>query len=352
MSSTFSRHAGFTLIELMVALAVVAVLGAIAVVGYMKYTERAQGVDIVVRYDAIRTGVAARAQSAKSGDCAELAKGFDSANLAGSSARLAYGFEAVAGGYRPVLTVCAQAGTNGPQGVNTARGAYETLARNGVVEKNPVLTDSVVSFALRLTEGDQPLCALSQPAIRTACGDPVAVPTASAKTPATATVATPTPQAIAVPRLDPAALAAAVQALPVVQALPQAERQAVGDTAAQMAADPNYAKAVAEAIAQAPTGQPVGVPASAQVLTDFTARCPATKLGPPWPVADRILGTCPALYIANCNDCVAATVCPVSCGLTKGISPDVQKALDASWREARRRTCEAQYGAGSPRCAN
>jgi hypothetical protein len=178
------------------------------------------------------------------------------------------------------------------------------------------------------------------------------VPTASAKTPAAATVATPTPQAIAAPRLDPAALAAAVQALPVVQALPQAERQAVGDTAAQMAADPNYAKAVAEAIAQAPTGRPVGVPASAKALQDFTARCPATKLGPPWPAQDLIAGGCPANFLSNCNQCVPATTCPVSCGLTKGIGPDAQKALDASWRETRRRTCEAQYGAGDSRCAN
>lgn len=323
---------GFTLIELMVVMAIIAVLGAVAVVVYQKYIERARGVDIVVEYDAIRTAVAAQSQTAKLDDCAELAKGF-AALPAPAAATLSYGFEAVTGGYRPVLTVCAQAGKNGPQGVKTARSAYETLSKNGVVEKDPVLTDSVVSFALRLTDGGQVLCKTPPAQATTACGQPAT-------------------QAGTPPKADAAALAAAVQALPVVQALPQAEQQAVGSTAAQMAADPNYAKAVAEAIAQAPPGQPVGVPASAKALQDFTAQCPANKLGPPWPAVDNYVGgTCPASIVASCNQCGPAMICPVSCGLTRGIGPDAQKALDASWREMRRRTCEASRGAGNPSCA-
>lgn len=170
MNALRIRPSGFTLLELVIVVAVIAILGAIAVLGYQKYLERARGVDIVTRYDAIRTGVAARLQTARADDCAELAKSLDAANLGGAGATLAYGFEAVAGGYRPVLTVCAQAGSNGPQGVGSARGAYETLAKNGVVEKNPVLTDSVVSFALRLTQDDRALCKTVAASAATTCG--------------------------------------------------------------------------------------------------------------------------------------------------------------------------------------
>lgn len=170
MNARVCKPSGFTLIEIMVGLAIVAVLAAIAVVGYQKYVERAQGTDIVVRYDTIRTGVATKIQTARADDCAELAKGLDTGGLASGGATLGYGFEAVTGGYRPVLTVCAEAGKGGPQGVRAARGAYETLEKNGMAEKNPVITDSVVSFALRLTDGDAALCKTAPTQASATCG--------------------------------------------------------------------------------------------------------------------------------------------------------------------------------------
>jgi prepilin-type N-terminal cleavage/methylation domain-containing protein len=176
---------GFTLIELLTVVAILAVLGALAVVAYQKYTERARGVDIVEKYDALRTNAHAKLAQGQNDDCAKLAESLGTANLADQYATLSYGFEAVQGGYRPVLNVCAQVGNQGVQGVKAARGAYETLTKNGVVEQNPVLTDSVVSFALRLTDGDAALCKTAPAQTATTCGQTQPVAATAAQSVAT-----------------------------------------------------------------------------------------------------------------------------------------------------------------------
>lgn len=180
------RSRGFTLIELMTVVAIIAILGAVAVIGYQKYTARAQGADIIEKYDAIRTGVNAKALSDKVDDCAALVSALGNSNLSSDYAGLTYGFEAVKDGYRPVLNVCAQLDPAKPLAVKVAREAHDVLARNGVVEKNAVVTDSVVSFALRLTQGDAALCKTAPAQAATTCGQSQPVAQAPAQTPAPA----------------------------------------------------------------------------------------------------------------------------------------------------------------------
>lgn len=153
------------------AVTVIAVLAAIAITVYGHYTDRARGVEILGKYDAIRTGamVTARTRTVPAEDCAEISRALDSTNLSDRNATLSYAFEAVQGGFRPVLSVCAQAAQHGPAGVRTAREVYDTLSRNRMVENAPVLTDSVVSFALRLTDGDASLCKAYRPQPPSGC---------------------------------------------------------------------------------------------------------------------------------------------------------------------------------------
>jgi prepilin-type N-terminal cleavage/methylation domain-containing protein len=166
-----ARIRGFTIPEILTVVAVVAILGMIAIMGYQDYNSRARAADIVVKYDAIRSGVGAELAQASATNCDDLAKRLGTTNLKDEYARLDYGFEAVAGGFRPVLNVCAKADANGPAGIKVARGAHDTMVKTGRVERGAVLTDSVVSFALPLTDSGKAVCVVAPAAPKTACGD-------------------------------------------------------------------------------------------------------------------------------------------------------------------------------------
>jgi len=82
------------------------------------------------------------------------------------------------------LTVCAKAANHGAQGVKVARAAHDEFAKNMPIEAGAVLSDSVVSFALPLTDTKRVVCSQAPPASGSSCGDPVAAPS-SASNPAT-----------------------------------------------------------------------------------------------------------------------------------------------------------------------
>lgn len=149
--------------------AVIAVLALIAVVAYQKYDWRAQAADIVVKYDAIRSGVGADLAQGTAEKCADITARLGDANLKDLYAQLAIGFEAVSEGYRPVLTVCAKTDLHGAQGVAVARGAYDTLAKTARIEKGAVLTDTLVSFAVPLTDSNRAVCTSAPAATSSAC---------------------------------------------------------------------------------------------------------------------------------------------------------------------------------------
>jgi prepilin-type N-terminal cleavage/methylation domain-containing protein len=60
MTPKTGSQKGFTLLELVTVTAVVAVLGAVAVHLYGYYTDRARAVDIIGKFDAIRSGSTSR----------------------------------------------------------------------------------------------------------------------------------------------------------------------------------------------------------------------------------------------------------------------------------------------------
>ena len=68
-----ARQSGFTLIELMVTIGIVAALAAIAFVSYNSYVARARASEIVLKYVALRTGVGVDIATDGSTPCAALA---------------------------------------------------------------------------------------------------------------------------------------------------------------------------------------------------------------------------------------------------------------------------------------
>ncbi len=157
---TVNRCRGYTLVEIMVALAIIAVLGAVSVIAYGEYTAKAKAVDIVTQYEALRTRAATVLSNRTVEKCDDVQMMLNGRHPVGSShAALGYDFVKIADkAYRPVLAVCGKADA-GRDAVRVARAAHDSLARQAsAMEKDAVLTDSVVSFALRLTEGDQAVC--------------------------------------------------------------------------------------------------------------------------------------------------------------------------------------------------
>lgn len=201
-----AKMRGFTLIEILVAVGILGVLSAIAVMGYRHYIDRARAADIIEKFDAVRTRVGVTLTQITS-QCADIARQFDDKSLANQSARLSINLVAAEGGpgagWRPVMVVCARADRHGQQGVSAAREAHKVFSNNKQMESGAVLTESVVSFAVPLSQGKGSQCAVPFGATLDACGDPVAVPTAAAvKAPGQApaqAIATPTPQAVKVP---------------------------------------------------------------------------------------------------------------------------------------------------------
>ncbi len=314
-----SAARGFTMIEILLVVAVIAILGTIALtVGYQSYVRRAQASDIVLKYDAIRSGVGADLSPAAAGSCDELTKRVGTANLKSEYVRMAYGFEAVAGGgYRPVLTVCAKADANGDTGVKVARGAYDTLEKTGRMEKGAVLTETLVSFAVPLTDGGRAACAVAPAkAVTTACGDPV-VASASTAPVAAQPPAVTTPPAVTAP-----------------PALPPEEAKAVTAMAADLLKPENRAATIAlmEAIAKAPAGQPISVPGPNAGRAQVCNTPSATK--------DSFIGDCSKDFGGMCGNCFVDNVCEVTCGVFAPMSPAQREALQRSYRDSLRPLCE------------
>ncbi len=53
------KQRGFTIPEILSVVAIIGILGTVAIVGYQGYTARARASDIVLKYDALRSGAGA-----------------------------------------------------------------------------------------------------------------------------------------------------------------------------------------------------------------------------------------------------------------------------------------------------
>jgi len=152
------RWRGFTLLELLFAVAIVGILIAIAYPVYRDYQARARASDIVVKYDALKEAIAADLTQGPMNSCAELVTRVSQGNLQDVYAELAIGFEQGTDGYRAVFAVCADEAHQGVGGVAVARAAHDVFAKSNRVEKGAVLGNTLVSFAVPLTRADTVAC--------------------------------------------------------------------------------------------------------------------------------------------------------------------------------------------------
>jgi len=198
------RSRGFTLLEILLVIAIIGILGAVALVGYQSYVGRARASELALKFDAIRSNLSTATKAGIVAEqCQQVAGSVQPGNLATPYVAMDVSFEAVTGGFAPVLRVCATHAAHGTSGVNVARETHNLLSRGVRVSAGAVIGDSLVSFALPLTDGVAACKAPATAAAKPLCaGAPVVTPPAVVTQPATpvqapATAATAAPVVVA-----------------------------------------------------------------------------------------------------------------------------------------------------------
>lgn len=155
---------GFTLVEIIIVIAVIAILGAAAMGAYNRYVAKSQSSELSLKFDAVRTNVSVALKAGLVQEqCASVAANVDPANLKSEFAALDVAFEAVPGGFTPVMRFCATSSSHGTRGVDVAREAHTLLSRSAAIGKGAVIGEAAVSFTVGLAEGNV-ACKVAQPA--------------------------------------------------------------------------------------------------------------------------------------------------------------------------------------------
>lgn len=183
---------GFSLLEILVALGIVALLAQVAITSYAGYVARARAADLALVFDQMRTrtGVTTRGVGVID-SCAAVAQQIQSTPVESDYAAVDIAFEPVANGFTPMLRFCATSNAHGGRGINVTREAHNLLSRVTTMGKGAVVGEAAVSFAVPLADGAA-VCNVAPAASATpACVQraPVASNTASASPSSSTTAA-------------------------------------------------------------------------------------------------------------------------------------------------------------------
>ncbi len=161
--------AGFTLLEVIFVMAILAILAGIATPLYQGYQDRAKATDVISRYEEIRTRLLAETPG-QTPSCLDLDQNLPKDLYDDRYVNMSLGFvpSAEPGHGEPILNICATAGTD--RQVSVAAAALTMFRNMQNVTANPIKLKSVVSFSVYFGGKSQLICAGALPQTVPFCG--------------------------------------------------------------------------------------------------------------------------------------------------------------------------------------
>ncbi len=155
-----ARNSGFSLLEILTVIAIIALLGAVSLPMYQGYQERARAAELILIFDGLRTGLRADLEEGPYESCNDLyERASGKFQTSEDYARLSLGFQPnhVAGGYNPVFIVVSSLDREGPLGLSVARATHDELDQRGMVASG-FSTSAIIAFNARLSDNTAADC--------------------------------------------------------------------------------------------------------------------------------------------------------------------------------------------------
>ena len=169
MRQKIYASAGFTLLEVIFVMALLAILAGIATPLYRGYQDRAKAADVISRYEDIRTQLLAETPG-QTPTCLDLYQNLPTALYNDRYVNMSLGFlpSGEPGHGEPILNICATAGTD--KQVNVASAALTMFRSMKNVIADPIELKSVVSFSVYFGGQSQLVCTGALPQAVPLCG--------------------------------------------------------------------------------------------------------------------------------------------------------------------------------------
>jgi prepilin-type N-terminal cleavage/methylation domain-containing protein len=158
----FGNETGFSVLEILVALAIVAILAAMATAAYVNSTSSAETVDAIATISVLEEQLQLKAEVEGPGNACDnqlvSAGGLENVFMDMNIVPFPLDANDLSKGYGAGLSVSSASDKHGSEGVKATRLLWEEVSNQNKVTSKPLLSDSIVSFAVLLTHKSQPFC--------------------------------------------------------------------------------------------------------------------------------------------------------------------------------------------------
>lgn len=155
------RLSGFTLLEIAIAIAIVAILALISIPMYQDYKTRSMATELMIKVDEMRTRLGVVAGTDEWKNKCDVSGAIDKRLLDWPHAKLEISLDASKPPKAVVLGVTSVQGQHHKQGVAIATEAHKQFEKNGILQRTVAINEATAVYAVKLA--DAPNCAAGDP---------------------------------------------------------------------------------------------------------------------------------------------------------------------------------------------